>query len=261
MGDAWLTACTQSWLDEGFAPITVNSAAETMIEFDLLSCFEQLKTAKDGFDRFGKRYVSLSDMIGPVAQQAEGPIAIINSDIALELTHEARQRIQNLQPGTCIVCNRIDIDTITCEGEEIYPYGYDFFVFHASDLKKIPENGMYFGLPWWDHFLPISVLSQGVTRLTSEGIKAYHLNHEGRWKRHLWRTLGYQFISDVRVLREGADPAYLSSLTAAIQQPKERKGGVLSHLIGQAVGRPNFYAVSYLNNDYIDGAFTEATIP
>lgn len=254
IGAAWLTACAQSWLDEGFDLITVNSDAETMLEFDLLPCFEQLKTTKDGFDKFGKRYVSLNDMIETLAQQTEGPIAIINSDIALELTQEARRRIRALQSGTCIICNRIDVDTIAREGERVYPSGYDFFVFHTADLKKIPANGMYFGLPWWDHFLPISVLSQGVARLTSEGIKAYHLKHGGRWKRRLWRTLGHRFVNDIRAMGDATDAVYLSRLDASIKLPKEGKGGILSSLIRGVVRKSNFYAVSDLNADYIDRA-------
>lgn len=258
-GGAWLTACVQSWLDEGFDPITVNSSAETMLDFALPPRFEKLKTTRDGFEEFGKRYVSLGDMIQLVVQKTEGPIEIINSDIALELTEEARQRIRTLQPGTCIICNRIDVDTLACENGVVYSSGYDFFVFHASDLRKVSENRMYFGLPWWDHYLPISVLSQRVTRLKSEGIKAYHLKHDGRWKRRLWRKLGHRFVGDIRALGDAADPTYLSGLSASVKQPKKRKGGSLSSLLNFVIRKPNFYAVSDFNVECIDRAYSKAT--
>ena len=254
IGMDWLTCCVTSWLNEGFHPITVNSDKEKMLEFSLLSEFDQRKTSKDGFEEFGKRYVSLGEMMNCALENVDGPVAIINSDITLRLSDAAKERISNLQPGTCIISNRIDVDDLKMQNGAIYRSGFDFFVFHSSDLKAMPANQMYFGLPWWDHFLPVSILSAGARRLSSDGVDAYHLKHSGRWKRRLWRKLGNRFIRDIRGQGGAVDDTYLSAMNAAIAQGNKRRNSTLTRLLPKSFRKVDFYAISDLNVDYVDQA-------
>ncbi|XHY19151.1 hypothetical protein SuNHUV7_39670 (plasmid) [Pseudoseohaeicola sp. NH-UV-7] len=254
VGAHWLETCVRSWVKHGFQPVTVNSEKEVLPEFELLPEFTQLKVDKDGFDQFGKRYVALGDMIECVLQNYDGPIAITNSDIALDLTEAARSQIDSLNPGSCIVCNRIDIETPDFDQGVRYSAGFDFFVFHTSDLKKLSANGMYFGTPWWDYFLPVNLLNQGIRRLPSEGIVAYHLTHADRWKRRLWRKLGLQFASDMRALGTAGDRAFLSDLDKALKRKRKSKHKLLSRIVPEAFRRTDFYAVADLSVAYIDRA-------
>ncbi|WP_147438845.1 hypothetical protein [Roseovarius spongiae] len=250
IGPDWLETCVTSWLRAGFRPITVNSAREDMPEFALLPEFDQVKTQRDGFDAFGKRYVPLWDMLARATEGVDGPVGIVNSDIALELDQDAKDRIATLRPGACIVCNRIDVADTTMTGGAVYGSGFDFFVFHASDLRAMPENGMYFGLPWWDHFLPVSILGRGAQRLSGEGIDAYHLSHGGRWKRRLWRSLGHRFIEDIRAQGDAIDAAYLSALGQIVGRRAARR----ARFLPGGLRKDDFYALSDLNIDYVDRA-------
>lgn len=254
MGPDWLETCVRSWVKQGFQPITVNSRKEVMPDCERLSEFTQMKVDKDGLDEFGKRYVALGDMIDCVLQHHDGPIAITNSDIALELTDDARTRIANLQPGSCFVCNRIDVENPDFENGVLYPAGFDFFVFHADDLRKLSANSMYFGLPWWDYFLPVNLISQGIRRLPPDGINAYHLTHADRWKRRLWRKLGVQFIRDIQSLGAAGDSTFLDDLGKATKRKRKSKNKILAKIVPTFFRRTDFYSVADLNVAYIDRA-------
>lgn len=251
----WLDRCLQSWDDYGFEPFTVNAVSENVDNFPRIEKFGRLQVQRDGSERFKKKYVPIADMMQVAAERFSGPVAIVNADILLELSQEARERIHTLKPGNCIVVKRFDVQDMTLENAEKYRSGYDFFVFHSEDLARMPDNGMYFGLPWWDHFIPVSVINQGVKRLPSDGIDIYHLLHTNRWKRRIWRDLGSRFLHDV-LQAEGADTrSYSNGLSCSSNRLKSKvkTWAASSWPLRGKLSKDYFLDLSDYNIDFIDG--------
>jgi hypothetical protein len=58
-------------------------------------------------------------------------------------------------------------------------------------------------MPWWDHFLPISLTAQNAFQLRlSENSKIFHLNHSERWDLKNYINFGHTFISELKAIKK-----------------------------------------------------------
>jgi len=171
-------------------PISINSYKEE----SNLECFDGVSVKfieRDSEDITGKPLIYLDDMIKSVLQEYNGPIAITNSDIVIDLSESILYTIKHLQPGEGIISNRKNITEPNSKHGCPFRFGYDLFVFHTEDLKRLDFGSlMIIGAPWWDHFLPISMINLGVKISAPRNPVAYHLVHDNRWEKDLWVKMG-----------------------------------------------------------------------
>jgi hypothetical protein len=64
---------------------------------------------------------------------------------------------------------------------------------HGRDIDQLPDIGLIFGAPWWDHWLPILAQQCGV-RLVQTAPLVFHLKHPIKWDGGVWNELGKRFL-------------------------------------------------------------------
>jgi hypothetical protein len=222
IGDQYLRSCIQSWVDNGFSPISINSVNEAFNEtaLEMGVSLEQLPI--DASTQFNKPLVYFADFISTICTRYDGVVAITNSDIIVDLDSETHRRIINLKPGECVISKRCDIHSASDRAGRTYDLGYDFFAFHTDDLKNYSSPGLVFGQPWWDHHLAAYMLLLGVNQKCIREPIAYHLKHSERWDNKNWLSIGKRFVEQIDMLdmNEAISPERLFSYRRVLSQKK-----------------------------------------
>jgi hypothetical protein len=192
----YFETCFQTWLMSGFAPFSVNLADENFEPAASLSHLNLIVSEGAPPSFSPKRVPTLDDLLTSAnATGYVGPFAIVNADIMLKLDEHDAKRIRDLEPDQFIVSRRIDIKNIESHEGELYRPGVDFIVMHTKNIKALLGSPFYFGLPWWDHFVPIQLYKLGLRPVHLSKSVAYHLEHDDRWDEAAWIYLGELFIS------------------------------------------------------------------
>lgn len=200
IGARYQSDCVSSWRRMQWQVYSVNSRTELAnCDVPKLSDVRYCTIDRDAEFIAGRPLIFLSDLLLQGRKTHAEHIVITNSDILLRSGPELSTQIAKLQPGEALLSKRLDIrDVDRLEGQEYY-LGYDFFALHRNDLFSVEDQGMIFGLPWWDYFLPFSLLLQGVEIRTTNLPVAYHLVHSSYWtQQEIWPTMGQRFKDFVR---------------------------------------------------------------
>jgi hypothetical protein len=104
--------------------------------------------------------------------------------------------VENIQPGEFLYSRRTDIYDPSERAGESFRNGFDFFACHSSDAAKF-RTGLVFGVPWWDHFLPLIAYKNRCQLHQIETPLVLHLKHHDRWHWNLWKLFGEIFLRDV----------------------------------------------------------------
>lgn len=195
LGEVYQRKCVQSWIDCGFTVYSINSASERVPEYlDDLIVVKKLE--RDAFEETDKPLPYLIDMFGVISKTvSKGSFVITNADIFFTKNDVLLDSVRDLRRNECLVEQRYDVsDAFETAGASIYAYGFDLFAFNVEDISNIPCEGLVFGVPWWDHALPIKSMLSGLSRRRIHTPLAYHLKHEERWDSNLWFKFGRKFV-------------------------------------------------------------------
>jgi len=195
IGEHYAAACFQSWQDSGFRPVTLNAASEDLSALRLPATIDRRTLTRDAGAVYGKPLPYFGDIIAEMKRHGDGVVALTNADIMLRLDAEDRHVLRSLRPGQCIVSNRIDIDKPEDRAGKAYFHGFDFFALHTADLPDLLSDDLVFGLPWWDHFLPLWLYLSGLERVQISTGAVLHLRHDERWDAANWNALGQRFLN------------------------------------------------------------------
>jgi hypothetical protein len=200
-GERYQEQCAQSWHDAGFAPYSVNSRAELQYNAGLYDLAEKLGVTIlpvdcDASSVTGKPHVYLSDMLSTLAGKGVKTFAITNADIFLSPVIGGV--VKNMRDNEFVIERRLDVVSISSKGDE-YRYGIDFCAANLNVALNLPDIGLIFGVPWWDHYFPLMLGFSGQRRAPMVGGLLQHLKHEERWQQKLWHALGSEFLEKFRV--------------------------------------------------------------
>ena len=215
-GRDYFSRCVASWRTCNLEPVSINSRAEEESQLTREFGIRRVEVERNALDLCGKPLVYITDFIRAACSDGEGPLVIANSDILLDIPPETSERIAAIQPGECLVASRVDIRSMDVYDGSEYRSGYDFFAYHTYDLRGVADSPFIFGLPWWDHFLPIAMFLQGARPVgPSKGI-AYHLEHTERWDWQNFIRLGHRYISLMRELDDDGAGTLVQNINAAV---------------------------------------------
>ena len=198
IGREYAQQCIASWRKSGFHPITLNADDETVSELVQSEGIERLIMARNAREQFGRPLVYMDDFIRAARSRTDGVIAIVNSDIMLDVAPGTLGRISAIQPGCGLFSRRSDIQELASRHGKEYAHGCDFFVCHTRDLARYANMDFVFGMPWWDHYFLVHMLLGGTRPLRISEPFVFHLVHEEAWERTAWRLLGERFVSAIR---------------------------------------------------------------
>ncbi len=236
IGAAYQEKCIRSWIEAGFAPISVNNQSEEVPFADLLRVVRVERTAKE---LHGRPVVFIADLCKAAREAAGGPVLMINADILLQPSFNLSGVVAGLRSNQAIVGRRIDIKDPEHQEGTAYE-GFDAFMAHGTAFAAIPDETFAVGLHWWDSALPMAFDDQELEIHVLSEPYAYHLIHGKRWDDEEWIKLGLIYAN--RVVRMDASRSKLAKHIAlaniAITQSKNADRLKAAVSIAKRVSRP-----------------------
>ncbi len=258
-------ATIRSWTEAGFQPVSINLAQE-------IQRFPELPAT---LHHFGVETVVVDpqwpvvpeaplcpfyDFLDAIEQRAQAqPIAIVNADIRLAPSPDQAlaQCVAALDDNAYLVAQRSDISTWD-DGRRrmmIHAYGFDFIAFRGSWIGQVkgaltPDLG--FGLPWWDHYLPLALAAFGAQTKLVDPRWCEHDVHAFQWNWDHYCRIGRMAVRRFeQALSSRSDSlparAWLDALAMETVHPAMPKGWVEPiRKLAMTEGVPNLLAKSVL---------------
>ncbi|MEM6387948.1 MAG: hypothetical protein AAF718_17110 [Pseudomonadota bacterium] len=264
IGAAYQSICLDSWITSGFAPVSVNAAAEAG-ELGEDPRFEKRRLHRSAADVYGKPIVFLEDFLLAAAENPTQIVAITNADILLDFSADQQAALRNLGRNDCVVMKRRDIERPDQRHGAHYPYGYDFFAMPARALVDISCGLLAIGVPWWDHFLSLFLMHRGMHSVDI-GDGVFHLSHNERWDEEAWINVGAVFDQILQVSLDAYNVEKNQRLAEYLREVCDALNGFgvpwftrlerrfINGIIKRPPSRDPFFLrrVSHLNNARID---------
>lgn len=197
IGESYLRKCAASWFESGFDIYSINSLKERG-RVPLIDGVRYVFLDRDASAEAGKPLVYLEDLLNTAVMGYQGPVAITNADILFSSGHSAAELVSGITEGTAALHQRLDFHRLSSIDQgQVYVQGLDLFLAHSDDLKKVSLNPFVFGMPWWDHYLPIALMINGVSIQCATPGTINHLIHQDRWDFDSWYKFGCKFAQSV----------------------------------------------------------------
>ncbi len=171
-------AALSTWRDFSTRIVTVNERRETALLSGLPDWIEPYSFDDEiPYDRYYVRLAKLAEAMGS-AQDCRH-VAFCNSDISLAKRDELAHILATDDAGL-VFSSRTDTDN---DGTplSVYTDGWDFFAFRPQHARVIASNDLYIGLPWWDFFVPLAFLKEGLVANRLDGSHVHHIKHAQNW--------------------------------------------------------------------------------
>ena len=191
IGSHYQRQCIESWKQAGFSPLSINSSRERAFA-DL--CHTAV-VHRDASRLTGRPCVFVADLLSVACERAGGkPFVIVNGDLIMR--DNLGKLVENIQPGEFLYSRRTEIHDPKEISGGSYRYGFDFFACHPSDAAKF-KTSLVFGMPWWDHLLPLMAYKNWCRLRQIKMPPVLHLEHHERWDANLWKLFGEVFLRDM----------------------------------------------------------------
>lgn len=120
------------------------------------------------------------------------------------------------------VAHRLDHAGNKVALNQTYRGGIDVIGAGRDMLEGLNCDNLVFGMPWWDHYLPLMLMARDANFVCGHGIKPWHLDHEGRWNKVQHVEFGKEFLRLLQkaapLLRQNADfTSHMSRLENAFR--------------------------------------------
>jgi hypothetical protein len=151
---------------------------------------------EDIFKYKNKKLIKLNSILSAIDITCDSePVAIVNSDIILsenlQININQRYLVNGLFIGT-----RYELD-----GDKKYPfiYGYDVFIFNSRYTNIFKNDKYVIGMPWWDYWVPLACIKNGMNLYHIKDELIYHITHETNYDMNIWLEFGKSFHKDIVV--------------------------------------------------------------
>ncbi len=192
-------AAIDSWLKLGFEVVSVNVIGEVD---HLQAEFPGVRFAPVVLPETEQREcpnVSINFMLSLLTESSSRVCGIVNSDICFRVGSDFSSFIAESAEHGMVFGSRIDVESDYDEKRYEYCLGFDYFFFDRQLITLFPQTDFYLGLPYWDYWLPMVLLSKGVIVKRLISSVAYHVKHYSSWEQHL-ELFGARFIGSLKGL-------------------------------------------------------------
>jgi len=197
-----------SWLSLGFDVVSVNVPGEVeylRAEFPAVR-FATIVRPESGQNE--RPNVAINDIL-PLLAAASGRICgIVNSDISFRVGNDFLAFIEENAAEGMVFGSRIDVDSDNHESGREYCLGFDYFFFDKNLIPLFPATIFSLGMPYWDYWLPMTLLLKGVRVKRLISPIAFHISHHSDWDKHL-EQFGSKFL-------EALESLFLSNIEAEL---------------------------------------------
>lgn len=195
---------TQSWLDVGLGVISLNAEAEATQVAQQFPDITVQTTSRIAPKTVGKPLPFITDLLRAAAQHISeaSVVGVINSDIFLRKDTEILSALLSENTETLTLLPRVDVPDVAAltqyspNSTQNFSIGYDGVFMPPSLIERIPQNLFCIGMPFWDYWLPLVMLLQGVPVKTIASPVALHVSHTTQWDQSVYLFF-HALISDV----------------------------------------------------------------
>ncbi len=247
----------RSWMDAGFAVVSLNTASELKAHPNHQECLAQIGVDVQVVPSSGGDYPTylpnLRESLQLVAQRYPGEVlAITNADIHIALDFTSQQRLAGLRPEEFLLAHRTDVEDNSClnlllaerRDQQLHvPFlpGIDFIAARAETFQRASpflSPDLTIGLPWWDLLLPMALMAAGATRTFLASDQFLHIKHQERWDPRWLDQVGSSATRylhrQIKAFKAPAS-AYVwslaySKLTSPLQSPSVYKSRLITHV-------------------------------
>lgn len=195
--ETYARQCIQSWQKTCSRVFSINSSEE--IDLMLPTDVSLLRVGRDAKDDVGRPLVYVADMLKHLDGMSNNEFAaIINADVFLPDPAQIQRSIMELEPREFLLAHRLDVSKISGSNDvgDVYRQGFDFLVLRGDQVGYFAASRLVFGAPWWDHFIPLSLIWAGYTPKILDAHHVVSLRHGGRWSQEDWIEMGARFASE-----------------------------------------------------------------
>jgi hypothetical protein len=206
-----------SWISNGYTVISFNNSIEIGKLSPIYRDVVFQEVTRTATEETGKPLVYIDDIISHFASLQKS-FTLINSDIIFSFQNGISDELDALTKSDkpCItIASRIEVenDQIQFKDElhfnvlrygRHYYCGYDFFFFNSQAVMCINEalrlnshEKFALGIPWWDYYIPMLALQNGIKCFYLYPSPIYHHWHEAVYSKDLWIRYGLVLCKSV----------------------------------------------------------------
>ena len=176
----------------GVEVISINSAVELpqLQEEGYDSGVQFVQADRDGQEMVGKPVIHIYDAIKTGLASDASMVGIINSDIMLRVSSRFVEQAWPRVHGGMVFGSRMDIPNADATTGQLYYWGFDYFFMDREALGCIEDEPFFFGVPWWDYWLPISFIIADLRISRTASPIGFHVSHPVRWDPALYEKIG-----------------------------------------------------------------------
>lgn len=185
-GPAWRAACLASWPAPGWHVLSVNPEEEIAPLGPLPGGIAVHPAAPGVAELFGRPGAWISDALAQAVATGAPVVGLVNADIRLDLGPARRAALLERAARGLVACNRMDLGHSAQAEGPFYRYGYDLVLMPRAAAVRLDLSGFAFGVPWWDYWILLDALTQGlpVSVVRCKGVR--HLAHAQAWQGAAW---------------------------------------------------------------------------
>ena len=192
---------TASWLAlPDVEVISLNSAIELpqLQSEGYDSSVRFVEAHRDGQAIVGKPVIHIYDAIATGLATGASMIGIINSDVMLRVSTQFVEQLWPQVNGGMVFGSRMDIPDADARTGQVYGWGFDYFFMDRTALDCIEDEPFFFGVPWWDFWLPISFIIADRRMGRTASPIGFHVSHPTRWDPALYAKIGSYYGEFIR---------------------------------------------------------------
>ena len=196
----------ESWLDQGFEVVSVNTAAETATLAPHFPGVRFVEPATTAEALCGRPLVPIHELMAALAASGAEVCGIVNSDIVFRDGGALHDTVAREYRRSLVFGNRIEIEEPAKDTGQPYRGGYDFFFFERAATGIFLGNGMVLGMPWWDFWIPVASRIGGLSLKKVAAPAIYHLSHIVGYDEAFFYSFCAVFLADIdRLIDRFAD--------------------------------------------------------
>jgi hypothetical protein len=177
-GPGWLAACMASWPAPGWRVLSVNPPEEAPA---LPPGIAPAPSAPGVAGAYGRPGAWIPDALAAALATGAPVVGLVNADILLDLDAPRRAALLGRARDGILACNRMDVLHAAQAEGPFYRYGYDLLLMPRGIAERLDLGGFAFGVPWWDYWILLDAVLQGVPVAAVQCTGLRHLAHREAW--------------------------------------------------------------------------------
>jgi hypothetical protein len=180
--------------------VSLNSAVELpqLHQEGYDSVVRLVQAERDGQTIVGKPLVRIYDAIRAGLAGDASIIGVINSDIMLRVSSRFVEQLWPQVDGGMVFGSRMDIQDADAATGQVYYWGFDYFFMDRAALGCLEDEPFFYGVPWWDYWLPISFIIADLKIARISAPIGFHVSHPMRWDPKLYEKFGAYYGEFIR---------------------------------------------------------------